>query len=451
MHTESRFCSLLRLKFVPQILTKISSDILMKIKSCVWIYDTVKKTIMQKISLRKIFFLLITFYFFSANAYSQVSFAHQVKRDTIVINDDNNFRVMTNPFWANWFIGASAGGEIYFGDHNKQLKFGQRIGPVFSLNGGKWFVPGLGARLVGYYGQIKGATQNHSYSTGEVYDASKWLEKQEFSYYQFRGDVMFDLMNLIGGYRETRVYSLIPYVGLGFSGITDKPKRTEVTGTGGFLNRFRLSRRVDLTFEVQGTLFDDSFDGEVGGRKKEGAMATLLGLSYKFNKNSWDKPETMVIRESYDDALLIKLREQVSALSKDNDALRMQLASAKNQSMTEIVVENKIIAAPLLITFPINSSKLSNEVRVNLGALAKVINSGAKEVVYNITGYADQATGNNEVNMRLSKKRADAVYQSLVNEFGVSAKQLRVNYKGGVENMYYNDPKLSRAVLTIAD
>lgn len=406
---------------------------------------------MQNISLRKNFFLLITGCLLSANAYSQASSSHQVKRDTVVIADDNKFRVMTNSFWSNWFMGASGGGEIYFGDHNKQMKLGERIGPVFSLYGGKWFTPGFGARILGYYGQVKGVTQNHSYSTGEVYDASQWLEKQKFSYYQFRGDVLFDLMSLIGGYREERVYSLIPYVGLGFSGITDKPKRTEVTGTGGFLNRFRLSKAVDLTFEVQGTLFDDAFDGELGGRKKEGAMATLLGLSYKFGKNNWDKSETMVIRESYDDALLIKLRDQVSALSKDNDALRAQLANAKNQSMTEIVVENKIIAAPLLITFPINSSKLSNEVRVNLGFLAKVINSGAKEVVYNITGYADQATGNNDVNMRLSKKRADAVYQVLVNEFGVSAKQLRVDYKGGVGNMYYNDPKLSRAVLTIAD
>ncbi|MFD2557066.1 OmpA family protein [Sphingobacterium tabacisoli] len=406
---------------------------------------------MQNISLRKYFFLLITWCLFSANAYSQASSSHQVKRDTVVIADDNKFRVMTNSFWSNWFMGASGGGEIYFGDHNKQMKFGERIGPVFSLYGGKWFTPGFGARLLGYYGQVKGVTQNHSYSTGEVYDASQRLEKQKFSYYQFRGDVLFDLMNLIGGFREERVYSLIPYVGLGFSGITDKPKRTEVTGTGGFLNRFRLSRAVDLTFEVQGTLFDDAFDGELGGRKKEGSMATLLGLSYKFGKNNWDKSETMVIRENYDDALLIKLRDQVSALSKDNDALRAQLANAKNQSMTEIVVENKIIAAPLLITFPINSSKLSNEVRVNLGFLAKVINSGAKEVVYNITGYADQATGNNDINMRLSKKRADAVYQCLTSEFGVSDKQLRIDYKGGVGNMYYNDPKLSRAVLTIAD
>lgn len=405
---------------------------------------------MQNISLRKASFLFFTLSLFGFSAYAQTD-SLKIKRDTVVIADEDKFRVITNRFGDNWFMGASVGGEIYFGDHNKQMKVGERIGPVFSLYGGKWFTPGIGTRIVGYYGQVKGVTQNHSYSTGEIYDASQWLEKQKFAYYQARADVMFDLMNLIGGYKENRVYSLVPYVGLGFSGVIDKPRRTEVTGTGGFLNKFRIGKAVDLTFEVQGNLFDDAFDGELGGRKKEGDLAAMVGVSYRFNKSNWDKSETVVIRESYDDEVLIKLRNQVAALSKDNDALRLQLANAKSESVTELVVENKILAAPLLITFPINSARVNNEIRINLGFLAKVINSGANEVVYSITGYADQATGNKEFNMRLSKKRAEAVYQVLVKEFGVSEKQLRLNYKGGVGNMYYNDPKLSRAVLTIAD
>lgn len=406
---------------------------------------------MQNILSRKNVFLFFTLSLFSLGAYAQTDSPQKLERDTVIILEENKFRVTTNPFWDNWFIGASGGGEIYFGDHNKQMKFGERIGPVFSLYAGKWFTPVIGARLLGYYGQVKGATQNHSYTTGEIYDASQQLEKQKFSYYQARADVMFDFMNLFGGYNENRVYALVPYVGLGFSGITDKPKRTEVTATGGFLNKFRVSKAVDLTLEVQGTLFDDAFDGELGGRRKEGAVATMIGIAYKFNKENWDRPETVYIRESYDDAIVNKLRDQVNALSKDNDALRSQLANAKSETVTELVVENKILAAPLLVTFPINSSKLSNEARVNLGFFAKIINSGASEVVYNITGYADQGTGNDKINTRLSKERAEAVYRTLSKEFGVSEKQLRVDYKGGVANMYYDDPKLSRAVLTIAD
>ena len=108
----------------------------------------------------------------------------------------------------------------------------------------------------------------------------------------------------------------------------------------------------------------------------------------------------------------------------------------------------KKIAAANLVIFQINKTKLSNEARANLGLLAEIIKSGDPDAVYTITGYADSGTGNRKGNERLSKERAENVYDCLVNEFDVSEKQLRIDYKGGVENMFYNDPRLSRAVIT---
>jgi hypothetical protein len=67
-----------------------------------------------------------------------------------------------------------------------------------------------------------------------------------------------------------------------------------------------------------------------------------------------------------------------------------------------------------------------------------------------ITGFADKGTGNTERNEYLSRTRAENVYKCLVDEFGVSEKQLRIDYKGGVDNMYYDDPRLSRAAITRA-
>lgn len=49
----------------------------------------------------------------------------------------------------------------------------------------------------------------------------------------------------------------------------------------------------------------------------------------------------------------------------------------------------------------------------------------------------------------MSKARAEAVYNCLVKEFGVPTSQLRVTYEGGVDNMYYDDPRVSRAVITV--
>ena len=58
----------------------------------------------------------------------------------------------------------------------------------------------------------------------------------------------------------------------------------------------------------------------------------------------------------------------------------------------------------------------------------------ATDKVFTITGYADKGTGSAEYNMKLSKKRAEAVRDLMVNEFGVG-------------NMFYDDAKLSRVAI----
>ena len=91
------------------------------------------------------------------------------------------------------------------------------------------------------------------------------------------------------------------------------------------------------------------------------------------------------------------------------------------------------------------------DARANLGLLAEPIKASDPIAVYTITGYADAGTGSKKTNERLSKKRAEAVYDCLVNEYGVSESQLKIDYKGGVDNMFYDDPRLSRAVITRAN
>lgn len=389
----------------------------------------------------------------SLGAIAQTNSEVTVRTDSTVVVSTDRYQVLTNSFWDNWYIGVAGGGAMYFGDHNKQMKFGERIAPVFSLQLGKWFTPSIGVRLAGDYGKVKGVTQNGSYSNGVVYDASKRLTEQEFSFLQVHADVLFNLSNMLAGYNENRVYSLIPYFGIGYAGITDEPKREEIAMSVGLMNAFRLGSAVDLTLDIKGSMVKDEFDGEVGGRNKEGILTAMLGLNYKFNKRNWDKPQvvTKTIQMDYDHTALNKLKEQVASLAKDNDKLRAQLAGSSKETVTEVVVENKVMAAPLLVTFAINKSTVSNEARVNLGYLATVIKEGPAGAVYKITGYADSGTGTKSINDRLARKRAEAIYNVLIKEFGVSASKLRVDSAGGVENMYYNDPRLSRAVLMLAD
>lgn len=369
-----------------------------------------------------------------------------VKTDTL---SQDRYQVATNRFCSNWFISAGAGLQTYFGDHNRQMDLGDTFTLAYSAQLGKWFSPGIGVRAGATGFDIKGLTQNGSHSTGEVYDASQGLSVQKFKYHHIHGDVLFNLSNIFGGYRENRFYTFTPFVGLGWMVTEDGPKQEEVSANIGFLNAFRLSNALDLTLDIRGAMVNDSFDGELGGRRQEGSLTGLLGLSYKFKKRGWDKPvNTTTIQ--YDDQELNVLRNKINQLASDNDALLKQLADAKNNSITEIIVEKKVLAAPILVTFPINKSTVSNEARVNLGFFAKIIKEGNADIVYNVTGYADKGTGTAKINERLSKDRAQAIYNVLIKEFQVSPSQLNMSHEGGVANMYYNDPRLSRAVITMA-
>lgn len=375
-----------------------------------------------------------------------------MKQDTVVSIAQDKYQVSTNRFRDNFFINVAAGGQLYFGDHDRQMKLAERLVPNFGLNVGKWFTPDLGVRIGinGY--KMKGATQAEHLSTGQVYNGKPWegywLYHQEFDYFHLHGDILFNLSNAFTGYKEKRFYSISPYVGLGWMVTNNRSSQKELSANLGIYNSFRLSNALDLTFDVRGAMVNDRFDGEIGRRRQEGTLSALVGFSYKFKQRGWDRPQSTVI--SYSEELLNALREKVRRLSEDNVALKRQLSAASTNSITQIKVEEKILAAPILITFPINKSTLSNEVRVNLGFFAKIIKSGNNNVVYTVTGYADKGTGPKAFNERLSHERAKAVYNLLVEEFDVNPKQLEIMYNGGVDNMFYDDPRLSRAVITIA-
>lgn len=379
--------------------------------------------------------------------------------DEVYYNDAKGYSVQTNSFWKNWFLSIGGGAQTYFGDHNRQLLWKNRISPAFDVAVGKWFTPGIGVRGMFSGLTIKGATQG-AYSTGELIEekpyAGYYLSYQEFNYMNLHVDVMLNMTNLCCGFKEERVYNIIPYFGLGWATVLEDADRLqtglapgrEVSANIGLINQFRLNRHLDLNIDVRGAYVQDRFDGEDGGRYGEGLLSATANLVWKIGgNNTWDRSKT-IIRN--DNRAINALREQMDQLSRDNEELQKALEDC-NEEKAAAAAKKLAVVAPNLVTFKINKSNLSKEARANLGLLAEVIKQCDSSVVYTITGYADAATGNKTINDRLSKERAEAVYNCLVKEFGVNPEQLRVEYKGGVENMFYDDPALSRAVITRGD
>lgn len=406
---------------------------------------------------------------------------------TVEVRDADKYRVETNRFGANWFIGIGAGAQMYFGDHDKQMRFVDRLTPNFELYFGKWFTPGLGIRLGANGYKIKGVSGwtghnlahpnvnyknyagyivdwNPATQTGKVYQHTPAnigypLYETEQQYIHAHADVLFNLSQLVCGYNEDRFYSLIPYAGLGFAASLEKASPSgehshELSASVGILNRFRVSRALDINLDIRGAFFNDHFDQEdasltpqgkialTSGSWGEGLLTATLGVSYNIPRRGWDRSTNTTIRVN--ENVLNDLRNRLGDLENQNNDLRRQLEAALNR---EVTPENVVSAIPLLVTFPINRWTLSNKDRVNLGFLADALKANPK-LVYSVTGFADKGTGSKKRNIFLARKRAEAVYDCLVKEFGVSESQLKKDSQGGVANMYYNDPRCSRSVLS---
>ena len=362
--------------------------------------------------------------------------------ETIEYSDDK-YKVETNHFWDNWFVTVGAGGGLFLGDHDRQIGLGKRISPALDIEVGKWFTPGLGLRL-GYNGlSAKGATRwSAAHSTGEqVPGWNGGMDYSKFKYFNLHADVLFNVSNLFWGYNENRIWNSSPYASVGWMRTWEAPTVGNITMSIGWLNTFRLNKALDLNLDLRGTLVDDAMDGEIGGSKFDGMITATVGLTYKFKQRGWSRSKT-VTRTNMNE--INALRDQLNRANEENARLRNAIDESNRQPKQTV---KKTVASNLII-FRIGSAKLSKEARANLGLLAEAIKSSDPNAVYTITGYADAGTGSKKTNERLSKERAEAVRDCLVNEYGVSDSRLRIDYKGGVSNMFYDDPRLSRAVIT---
>lgn len=426
--------------------------------------------------------------FIGATAQSEVVSEFATDSTTVVTYNDDKYKVETNHFGDNWFITLQGGAQMLFGDHNKQMDFMDRLTPAATVAFGKWFTPSIAvrARFTGW--ELKGvagwtdhsATANPNvnwrnyqgfivnpkqtsiaghddYISGEINKGA--TERVGYDMYNTRMqylnssvDVMFDVVNLFGGYKEDRLFHLMPYIGVGWGHSFNKPVKmvngtmkeqnnsNEATINGGLIAAFRLSDALWLHLSGDAFYANDRFDGQVGGKWGEGVLQAQLGLTYNIPGRGWNRSRNTII--TYNEELLNSLRDRVNELQRANEVLRDELA---NQPAVEEAKET-IIAGPLLVTFVIDKWDLSNKDRVNLRFLADAMKEDP-ESKFVIAGYADRGTGSSQRNQFLSEKRAEVVIDFLVNECGIDANRLIKEANGGVENMYYDDPRCSRAVV----
>jgi Outer membrane protein and related peptidoglycan-associated (lipo)proteins len=350
----------------------------------------------------------------------------------------------TNRFFDNIFVGVAGGVNIYFGEHDSYGKFGKRMAPALDIHVGKWFTPSIGAR-VGYSGlQAKGwTTAGTKYAKGA--DGSMFKEKFGVSY--LHADAMWNFSNAVSGYKETRTWNFVPFVGVGWArSYGNDTHDNEIGFDAGLLNVVRLCDLLDLTLEARCLLVNQRFDGVGGGRIGEGMLSVTAGASFNLNRRGFKRASQAqpVDYTSYLDRIK-RLENTNNELASQNSELSDENEKLRNMP-PKVVAEQKVSASPVALFFKIGKATLDKKELTNLEFYVRNAMKADKDKTFTLIGSADKDTGTKEINQRLSEQRMEYVYNLLKDKYGIDPSRLVKKAEGDTNNRFA-EPELNRAVI----
>ena len=353
----------------------------------------------------------------------------------------------TNRFFDNIFVGVAGGVNLYFGENDSEGKFGKRLAPAMDIHVGKWFTPSIGAR-VGYAGlQAKGWT-----SAGTLYakSADGGLFREKFGVMYLHADAMWNFSNAVSGYKESRTWNFVPFVGVGWArSYGNDAHDNEIGFDAGLLNVVRLCSSLDLTLEARCLLVNQRFDGVTGGRTGEGMLSVTAGLAYKFNRRGFVRASNVQPVDVTPYLSRIKaLESDNTTLAGKNKTLADENTALRNRKPETVTVagESKVSATPVALFFQIGKATLDKKELTNLDFYVKNALQADRNKTFTLYGGADKATGTAAFNQKLSEKRMQYVYDLLVNKYGISKNRLKTVAEGDRNNRF-PEPELNRTVI----
>ena len=332
----------------------------------------------------------------------------------------------------NWYIGLGGGTNLYMtkGENDADANFGDRLGWMGQLEIGRWNSPNWGARLVIDGGQINfvadGLDPERNWVGGHL-------------------DLMYDVTNAWGTYNPDRVYSLVPYLGIGYmygldgdwkkpnpDGDMFKSQNQTLTYNVGLINNFKLSNSVALFVELGWRVMQESFDGSPtsGDYDYDSMFTGTAGIKFGLGgKQDFTPAELM------DYNLINDLNSQINRLRAENEQLRQRPESCPDCPEVQPTTVSEAVYVPNVVFFRINSSTIDRGQQVSVYNTAEYMKANDSAKV-NIVAYADRQTGTPEYNFALSERRARAVADALINDHGINSDRISIDWKGDTEQPY---------------
>ncbi|MEE1235522.1 MAG: hypothetical protein UHS50_07560, partial [Bacteroidaceae bacterium] len=238
-----------------------------------------------------------------------------IKSDTVICEScetfsqaqptDDRYRVVTNRFWANWFVLGNVGGHAFFGDYGTLGGLSEKMSPNFSVGVGKWFTPGIGVKAQFGMSNSKGFSEQENWFTygDPMYTADGtpyWKNKMRWT--NFNINAMFNLSRLIRGYEgkvsDELMNQFILSAGVGT--VHQRKIEAQRNEWSGHLELqysrfFDKEKKFSLDLKAQGMFCQTNFDGIVlkhDGKKSfwwDINAGVSVGFTYYIKKRHWDR------------------------------------------------------------------------------------------------------------------------------------------------------------------
>lgn len=354
-----------------------------------------------------------------------------------------------NPYW---YIQLQGGAQYTLGE----IAFKDLISPNVQVTVGRQFTPVFGARLAvnawqsragidftdeTFVGITGNATTGYTPTTAT---APAGTTKWKWMYVAPGIDLTFNLSNLFCGYNPNRIFNFSVFAGAGANIAWGMDKnsnwenaellaahfpvsyvagtnpenisyawdgtKVRMFGRAGVAADFKVSDAVSLGLEVNANTLSDRYNGKKASNwdwyfNALAGVKINLGQTYITRTIEAPKPVERVVE---------KVVERV--------------VEKPAPVVTQAVVEKK---EPFRrdVFFQINKTAIAKSEAGKVQEVAEYLNANPNAKV-EVTGYADIGTGNPTINKRLSKLRAESVFNALTKQYKIDASRIKVDYKG---------------------
>ena len=326
-------------------------------------------------------------------------------------------------FAPHWFLQLQAGGQYTTGE----CDFGKLLSPNVQIGIGRQFTPVIGARLALKAWQGKMGYEKSINTPKESY---------KFTYFNPSLDLMINFAGFNYSPKHIVDYGIIAGIG---ANIRSKMNEDDYNGLNTYLTSKAYNPNgnyVPLYENKSNTLVNGKFgaflDFKVSDAVKLGLEATYNLTGSKFNlKNEGGKDGSG--SDSYVNLVIgAKIALGKTYTTRFIPAPKPEIVYVDKIVEKIVEVEKPApVVEPLRrdIFFEINKTVIRDSEAQKVKDIADYLNAHPAAKVM-ITGYADAGTGNDRINDRLAKGRADVVVKALKEKYGIAESRISFDSKG---------------------